>query len=148
MPRKSQVRLEQNSGQTCHTAREQLVFILNEASVGVFQVASSKNNPVTLHSNWQPSGGQRDGVGLGWGGRNSNTLHHHHHRRQHQHQHQPPQTCLHLCQWHGMDGPTRGNMCDWLTVFVFPKQRLFIRRGLTFGGTTSHRESDEKMEPH
>lgn len=65
MPRKSQVRLEQKSGQTCHTAREQLVFILNEASVGVFQVASSKNSPVTLHSNWQPSGGQRDGVGLG-----------------------------------------------------------------------------------
>lgn len=28
----------------------------------------SKNNRVTLHSIRQPSGVQRDGVGLGWGG--------------------------------------------------------------------------------
>ena len=140
-PRKTEVRSEQNSGQTCHTAREQLVFILNEASVGVFQVASSKNSPVTLHSNWQPSAGQRDGV---WGGRNSNTLHHH----QHQHQHQPPKhasACVSDMAWTAR----REETCVTDSpMFVFPKHRLFIQRGLTFGGTTSHRESDEKMEPH
>lgn len=69
-------------------------------------------------SHYIPTGSHQEdrGMGLGWGGRNSNTLLHH---RQHQHQHQPPQTCLHLCQWHGMDGPTRGNMCDWLTHVCF-----------------------------
>lgn len=51
-----------------HTAREQLLFILNEAPLGVFQVTPSKNNRVTLHSIRQPSGVQRDGVGLGWAG--------------------------------------------------------------------------------
>lgn len=56
------LRVEPNLGFTCHTVQEQFVFILNEAPVGVFQTALSKNNPVTLHSNWQPSGGQRDGV--------------------------------------------------------------------------------------
>lgn len=62
IPHRRELRVKPNSDFTCHTAREQLVFILNEAPVGVFQEASSKNNPVTLHSDWQPSGGHRDGV--------------------------------------------------------------------------------------
>lgn len=97
---------------TCHTARKQLVFILIEAPVGVFQVASSKNNLVTLHSTRQPSGGQRDGVK---GGRNSNTLLHHHH--------QPntislPKTLpLVSVAWHGPTDET-GHVCFtfWHTV--------------------------------
>lgn len=46
-----------------------------------FKPPRLKITPVTLHSNWQPSGGQRHGVR---GGRNSNTLHHQ------PQQHQPP----------------------------------------------------------
>ena len=58
---------------TCHTAREQLVFILNEAPVGVFQAASPKNNLVT--QTFRPGSHQedrRDGVKEG---RHSNSLH-------------------------------------------------------------------------
>lgn len=43
--------------------QQQLLFILNEAPVGLFQAGCSKNRRVTLRSDWWPSGGR--------GGRNT-----------------------------------------------------------------------------
>lgn len=76
-------------------------------------------------SHYIPTGSHQEDrmMGLG-GGRNSNTLH----------LHRPPktsQTPLRICQWHGRDSRTRGDMCDWhyvvcMFMTVFPKHWWFL----------------------
>ncbi len=102
------LRFKPNSGFTCHTAREQLVFILNEAPLGVFQAALSKNNPVTLHSNWQPSGGQR---GVETATPSTTTT-----SSTNDPTPSTSQTRLLLCQWHGQ--PDEGGHV-WLTQWLY-----------------------------